>query len=329
MLISQYLPVDNTCPYQYKIKANTRYFQIGSIGPDLPYASIIDNNFLENESDLADLFHFCKANQDIEMSPNMIPLHGLDQVKNVLQKEGPTQREGDALFWFLMGFASHVLADGICHPFIMDKVGRYEGSNKSDHRALEMGIDVLLSKHFTSASGKAIEASYAGWDTFIKGFNDLKYSPHVLSHFAELIKAIYQYDVTSDEISGWVDGISRLFCMSTGVWPDWFRELDITKPFVFRQVDDLNGHENEYLILGKPKYWDQNFCHKSSVSFLNDCLPQFYPLIKSFINKAYAYVYGSGPQLTQNDLPAFSLDTGRTVHDPNNIDLKPVLWGSV
>ena len=40
-----------------------------------------------------------------------------------------------------------------------------------EHRALEMGIDVLLFKHFTVASGHAIEASYAGMDRFIESLS--------------------------------------------------------------------------------------------------------------------------------------------------------------
>ncbi len=48
--------------------------------------------------------------------------------------------------------------------------------------------------------------------------------------------------------------------------------------------------------------------------------------MKSFLDKAYAYVYESGPQVNEDDLPAFSLDTGRTVNDPDNIALGPSLW---
>ena len=71
---------------------------------------------------------------------------------------------------------------------------------------------------------------------------------------------------------------------------------------------------------------EPNFLKRPKVHFLNDCLPRFNKLMKAFLDKAYAYIYESGPQLTENDLPAFSLVTGRTVNDPNNIELTPVLW---
>jgi len=325
MLLSKYLPIDDDCPYRYKLNFNTRYFQIGSIAPDLPYASIVDNSFLENHSPIADLFHFATGGQDMDHSPNRIPLLGLERVK-AISNQVSDKRALDALFWFVVGYSSHVIADGVCHPYVMDKVGRYEGPNKAEHRALEMGIDVLLLKHFTEGSGHAIEASYSGTDTSISGFNGLKHASFVLEHFAELVEAAYALSVTLDQIEGWVTGISRLFCMSTGKWPDWFRQLDETRPFVFRQIADLEGREDEYLVLMKPKFWDKTFRNGTSVHFLKDCLPRFNSLMKSFLNKAYAYVYGSGPQVTQDDLPAFSLDTGRAVNNPNEIALGPVLW---
>lgn len=324
-LLSRYLPIESDSPYFNKRLYNNRYFQIGSIAPDLPYGAVADNDFLENEAFLANLFHFSEIGQDLELSPNRLPLLGLERVKDLIQK-GFAKRDCDALFWFLMGYASHVIADGTCHPFIMDKVGRYEGSNKADHRSLEMGIDVLLFKHFTKSSGHAIEASFAGMDTFIGGFNQWKYANLITEHFAELIENIYKERFTKDDIKGWVTGISRIFCLSTGKWPDWFRQRDATEPFVFRQIADLEGREDVYLILEKPKFWPHNFRNTPKVHLLDDCLPHFNHLMKSFLDKAYAYVYESGQQPIERDLPTFSLDTGRTVNDPDNIELTPLLW---
>lgn len=325
MLLSRNLPTDDDSPYQYKRLYNTRYFQIGSIAPDLPYGAIADNNFLKNENKIANLFHFTENVQNIKQTPNRIPWLGIERVKKMIQEDA-VKREYDALFWFLAGYASHVIADGICHPFIMDKVGRYEGSNKAAHRALEIGIDVLLFKHFTITSGHAIEASYAGMDTFISSFTELRHANFILEQFVNLIEVVYELPVTTDEIKEWVTGISRLFCLSTGKWPDWFRQLDFTTPFVFKQIADIEGHEEDYLVLGKPKFWDNNFRNAAAVHFLNDCLPHLNYKMESFLNKAYAYVYESGPQIVDDDLPAFSLDTGRTVNDPDNIALTPILW---
>ena len=325
MLLSRYLPIDGGRDYRYKIMSNTRYFQVGSIAPDLPYGSIADNDFLHNEDRIANLFHFCEENQATRLSPNKLPLAGLKDVKN-RKDRGEEKRECDALFWFVTGYASHVIADGVFHPFVMDKVGRYEGGNQAAHRALEMGIDVLLLKHLTAGTGHAIEASYAGMDLTIASFPEESHADMVLKAFSALIKSIYNEDIATSKIKGWINGISRLFTLSTGKWPAWLRQLEKTDPFVFHEIPDLDGREEEYLLLEKPKYWDENFLKRPSVHALNDCLPLYNRLMKEYIDKAYAFVYGDGDELTEADLPAYSLDTGRTVNDPNNITLKPVLW---
>ena len=48
--------------------------------------------------------------------------------------------------------------------------------------------------------------------------------------------------------------------------------------------------------------------------------------MKLYLNKAYTFVYESGPELAVDDLPAFSLDTGRSVNAPNTIEFTPILW---
>lgn len=324
MLLSRNLPTGNR-PYCYQQRANTRYFQIGSIAPDLPYASVIDDDFFDSDCDLADLFHFASPGQNADQSPNRLPLVGLEHVKT-FRERGADKRACDAFFWFLVGYASHLIADGVCHPFVMDKVGRYEGPNRAEHRALEMGIDVLVFKHFTGKNGHAIEASYAGLDSYICGFNNLKNSAIVCRHFSNLIESVYGQVVEPEEVVDWVSGISRLFCLSTGRWPTWFRRLDSTSAFVFREIDDLDGHEEDYLVLEKPKDWEVNFSAGTKVHFLNDCIPRFNLLMIDFLDKAWAFVYESGPPPQSTDLPAFSLDTGRTVLDFDNIFIAPRLW---
>jgi len=325
MLLIRNLPVDDDCLYRFKQFYNTRYFQLGSIAPDLPYGAITDNNFLDNEDKVANLFHFAEKAQKIEQAPNELALLGIEQVKKMLE-QGTNKKECDALFWFLSGYASHVIADGLCHPFVMDKVGPYEGQNKAEHRALEMGIDVLLFKHFSAVSGHAIEASYAGMDSFIDSFNELVHINFIFENFKDLIKNIYGLSVEINEIKNWVIGISRLFTLATGKWPDWFRQLATTTPYVFREISDIENKEAEYLVLKRPKSWDNNFLNVVEINFINDCLSRFNKVIKLYLDKSYSYVYTAGPRLTDKDLPAFSLDTGRTVNAPDNVALKPMLW---
>ena len=49
------------------------FLTVGSIGTDLPYASKVEDLFLSDQSDLADLFHYDKT--------NLIPLLALERLK--------------------------------------------------------------------------------------------------------------------------------------------------------------------------------------------------------------------------------------------------------
>ena len=193
-------------------------------------------------------------------------------------EQGANKSACDAFFWFLVGYASHVIADGVCHPFVMDKVGRYEGANKAEHRALEMGLDVLLCQHFTGDSGHAIEAGYARMDSSIKGFNELKAADIVCHHFANLIGTVYGVTVRPAEVRGWVAGISRLFCLATGRWPAWLRNLDATRPYVFREIADLDGRATLVAVVAVALFFDfTNGFHDTANVVATSVVPLVYP----------------------------------------------------
>lgn len=324
MLLCEYLEIKKGMKYKISKSKNLPYYLLGSISPDLPYASIGDNKLLKNESDLANLLHFTARRQEQTKSPNQVPIRGLSRLKDNHQSIAKAER--DALFWFVVGYASHVIADGIFHPFVQDLVGRYEGKNKADHRALEMGIDVLLTRHFTEKSGCALEASYSGNDLKIAGFKDRKYSGAAMELLSDLILEIYDYQVKPKELLRWVHGLSRLFCLSSGKWPSWMRSIDTTNAYVFRQISDLTGKEDQYLKLTKPKYWKDNFLNIESISVIDDCLPRFNEKMLRFLDKAFNCIFQDGVALTEEDLPGFSLDTGRAVANCDELSLKPVLW---
>ncbi|MAF79233.1 MAG: hypothetical protein CME60_13810, partial [Halobacteriovoraceae bacterium] len=62
----------------------------------------------------------------------------------------PDGDQKDEAFSFFLGFASHVVADGVIHPFVRDKVGDYD-NNATEHRLLEMRLDVILLNEFTKS----------------------------------------------------------------------------------------------------------------------------------------------------------------------------------
>lgn len=322
MLLVRNLPVEDR-PYRYQMHSNSRYVQLGSIAPDIPYGAIADNDIFQDRDEIADLLHFTKTNQDESLSPEKIPLAGFKRVKERREKEGGS-RESDALFWFFAGYASHVIGDGVGHPFVMDKVGRYEGSNKAQHRALELGLDVILHNHFSPGEGR--EATLTSMDSFMKGLGELKYSDSVLGEFAFLIRSVYNKNFSGSEIKEWLRGFSRIYWFFTGNWPSWLRNIEKTSPWVFRRTEDIKGREDDYLTLKKPLFWEENFLKREEIHFIKDIIPRFNILMKEFLDRAWSWVYDGGDPLTSEDLPSLCLDTGRIVADPNNIDMKPILW---
>ena len=121
----------------FLLDAQIKYFQLGALGPDLPYSQELT---LVNRSaaQIADKFHYEKT--------NLIPVRAFNRIKNMADGD-----KKDQAFAFFMGYASHIVADGIIHPFVRDKVGDY-AENKTAHRTLEMRLDVIFLNHLTKSS---------------------------------------------------------------------------------------------------------------------------------------------------------------------------------
>ena len=257
-------------------------------------------------------FHYKRTNQ--------APLLALNKIKNFAGDTLEQRKLKNAHFAFFAGFASHVIADGIFHPFVLDKVGEYAG-NKGDHRALELGLDVLVLQHFTADSGLEFDVQHAKIQNRFDEFKNEAFAQPILEHFSKLIMSIYEYEATEDNISGWVEGLYRLFRISSsGTWPEWFMHLDTSSSFVAKHLDDIKERADDYLLLKKPKDWDVNFLQTSQIHFINDGIPKFVELYNQFLARAYSFVYKDGAPLTETDLPGVNLDTGRPLY------IKPTYW---
>ncbi|MDR0476790.1 MAG: zinc dependent phospholipase C family protein [Desulfobulbaceae bacterium] len=106
---------------------HTKFFELGAVGPDYPYLSILSSAGQE----WADAMHYQRTG---------------DRVKNGMQfvrdMSGPEKYK--ALAW-LLGFISHIIVDVTIHPVIELKVGPY-AENKKAHRTCEMHQDVFIYK---------------------------------------------------------------------------------------------------------------------------------------------------------------------------------------
>ncbi len=293
------------------------FLQVGAIAPDLPYASIADDDFFfSTESKLADKFHYNDTNE--------IPLRALRMLKkkkNTLSKS--TLRY---MFSFYIGYISHLIVDGIIHPFVRDMVGDYK-ENQTAHRKLEMQLDVLLFNYLTERSGHSIELNYSNIHNELINFYTGFYpeTNTVVDSFSKLIFEVYRFECSSDMILGWLEGLYRMFDIAEGEHPAIYRNIGFINDFLFANYDELVSEYDEILTLTKPIDRDENFLKKPSVHFFDDCIPQFYKKFVPVLNKSYQYVFNSGDEPTDDDISRIDFDTGRSLA-ANDLDNIPSYW---
>ncbi|MBA4405758.1 hypothetical protein C0389_00630 [bacterium] len=300
------------------LQSGRDFLQAGAVGPDLPYASIADSDlFFKTQSDLANKFHYEKT--------NMLILMAFREIKE--KSVELSDREKNFMFSFFLGFASHIIADGIIHPFVRDKVGNYH-ENQTAHRVLEMQLDVLLFYHLTMRSNGPINLNYSNIHDELINF-DRNFYPEVdkvLELFSKLILEVYHLDYTPAVIRGWIKGLHTMFGVAEGEHPKIYRIVGFINNFLFSDYNDLLAKQRDLLILEKPKDRAYNFLRRPRIHFFDDCLPQFYNTFIPLANKCYEYVYNKQGELTERDIPPIDLDTGRDLAYHNNLDLTPILW---
>lgn len=302
------------------LAAYSDFLIVGAVGPDLPYASIVDNDFFfSNQNAMADNFHYRKTNQ--------IPLKAFAQLKEMYQKikdNRPDKIKEDLhqkMFAFFMGYTSHIFADGIIHPYVRDKVGDY-AQNQSAHRSLEIQIDVLLVEEFTKKSGMPLELNYTNAHDELQNFETYPEAANTMQLFQKLINEVYGENYSIKTMMGWITGLHRLFAIAEGKHPKIYRELE-KNTFLFKNRRDIKP--DLVLTLTTPKDRSINFLKTPKVSFFNNCVPQYYKKYIAFAQKCFSFVYENGPALTETDIPPIDLDTGRLA-DKNDLNLIPELW---
>ncbi|MCL2309472.1 MAG: zinc dependent phospholipase C family protein [Proteobacteria bacterium] len=104
-----------------------KFFELGAVSPDYPYLSVLNGA----AKDWADTMHHQRTGDRLKA--------GIQYVTAM-----PSPEKYKALAW-LLGFASHVIADATIHPIVELKVGPYVGNEKA-HRTCEMHQDVFIYK---------------------------------------------------------------------------------------------------------------------------------------------------------------------------------------
>ena len=300
-------------PLKDMLAFGSDFLTVGSVAPDLPYASIADNDyFLTTEGPLADKFHYEKTNQ--------VTLRALTELKNL--RGIREERVHGRMFSFFLGYMAHVGADGIIHPFIRDKVGNYKG-HESAHRSLEMQLDVLYLEHLTHNSGFAAELNYTNIHDELLNFAAIRGSEETISLFSQLISGVYSDTYPIKKIAGWIDGLHWLFNVAEGNHLKIYRNLE-ANTYLFKNREDIDPEKA--LILTKPVD-DQptNFLHTDRIDYLEEVIPRFFTQYVPLAQKAYEFVFTRGQALDEGDIPAIDLDTGRLISN-NDLNLIPEFW---
>lgn len=272
-------------------------FVAGSVGPDLPYMPVA---ILKPTSKLADEIH--------TKSTNKIPLHGLKKAKELFEQGN--EKDAKVLFAFYMGYASHLSADGVIHPFVRDMVGDYEQA-KIAHRTLEVKLDVLLADHFFD--GDCVNMKIHEELSYLK---DSANESLIYESFAEAINQAFPgWNIKSDIVEKWVVNMDVLFDVASGSFPAWYRDIFGEKGLVHKQLDEIRLEKESLIILKQPKPHDgfdlpHNCYKKPVVNLIDDVIPVYFSVFPKIAFSVYEYVFENGPEPTEAILE-INLDTGR------------------
>lgn len=102
-----------------------KFCELGAVSPDYPYLAIGDSS----AQAWADKMHYINTGEMIKVGINNL-------------KDMEDDSKSKCVAW-LMGYASHVVADVFMHPVVNKIVGPYE-QNKTHHRVCEMNQDSFI-----------------------------------------------------------------------------------------------------------------------------------------------------------------------------------------
>lgn len=299
-------------PLKFILADSAAFLTIGAVAPDLPYASVADiDTFLTRQKGLADNFHYDQTNQ--------IPLRSLIALKSL--RSNTEEELFYQMFCFFLGYSSHVVADGIFHPFIRDWVGDYK-THQAEHRSLELQLDVLYFRELTKNSGCPLDLIYTDIQKELLNYKSSPQWQSTFKLFSRLIKEVYAVDDTIDNIHDWIDGLDHMFTLAGGTYLEFIRKLD-RNSLQFRSVKDIDAEHVSNL--SKPVDREINFLHIDRINYFEQCVPMFFTKFLPIAQSAYHFIFEDGLPLTEKEIPAINLDTGRLIEN-DNLDLIPEFW---
>lgn len=295
---------------------------VGFDTPDLPYLSILDEKLTEDEAFLADYFHYNHTDQIVN--------EGLDRIK----KADDNLDARSAKFAFIAGYASHVIVDGVFHPFVRDKVGDYNAGNQSKHRILEMQIDVFLMKHLYG-----LELNTSGIQDTLTQHKSLRYHKQAIELFYELIKHAYDREpnyiekrgqISISRIEMWIQAMHKSLNFAEGEFPHFYRKVMSNFGVAYSELKDIESKSEVILNLGKPvdasihNLTDNFLQQNKTINFFDDVYPTCLRRVSTYWAEAFDYVFRDKAKPV---FPAINLDNGRLLSQSQLTEI-PYYWRS-
>ena len=299
----------------------------GSISPDITYFTeqaatrILANFFQDDIHFIADCIHLENSNLLFEA--------GINHLKR--QKDNTDPSVFDAQFAFLCGYMAHVVADGVIHPYVRDKVGDYVTDEaKFNHRLLEMRLDILLCHHFYGHNLNNIE--------FQDELDGLKHSNELFCFISDITNTAYPQSIqktigrklTAKDMENSYVSAKQAFEVSShreNIPLPWLNHLMEKKAVKHEDFSDDKINTPAIRELSTPKTFngktlDSNFMGKPTVDFVNDVVPRFAQVYLPLLETLYGHIYHN-ESLALSMLPPFSLDDGRLL---SNLEGNAFYW---
>lgn len=210
-----------------------QFVYLGSESPDLPYLSFA------GETNWADVMHYEKTNS--------LVVNGFEALR-LRRASKPSADEADEvkLAW-LLGYASHMIADAAVHPIINAIVGPYQ-VHPEDHRLCEMTMDSLL---FHDLSGS--ELGYAEWSENLKFCRKSPHFKELMEFWKEHLQASYP-DLAGEPDPGlWFTTYTTAIDAAENDLGALFRHLGLGKRYFYQTAAEIRQN---YPNQGRD-YYDQ------------------------------------------------------------------------
>jgi len=200
-------------------------------------------------------------------------------------------------------------------------VGNY-AQNKSAHRSLELQLDVLYYRFVTKNSGYPLELIYTEIQKELLNYKSSPNWEKTFQLFNQFITEVYGVEDTIEDISDWTRGLDNMFSLAGGDSLEIIRKQQANS-LQFKNSQDIDA--TKVLILTKPVDRNTNFLHANKIDCFQDCVPKFFEKFILIAQKAYQFIFEEGTPITEIDIPAIDLDTGRLIIN-DNLDMIPEFW---